>query len=185
MEDAGRSLEAIPGVAIPAPARRFARLDFGTGPRDANGCPGKDWRGLSRAGLRGQRRRQRNCGDCAAVRICPTGDPCWVEHPASVHWRRRAGAVHGRRLRRDPARVHHPLPGHRKAEGGCQRPSPFDRRALRNKTEYLDLIKHSARKLIAEGYLLEEDLEGVTAQAAQQYESLAGETIEETQKASR
>ena len=131
MEEAGRGLETIPGVAIPVPARRFARLDFGPDPGTPTVVPAKDWRGLSRAGFRRRQRWQRNSGDCAAFHLGPGSDPYGVEHPSSVHWRRRARAVHGRRFRRDPAWVHHSFCRHPGIEGGLRGSSALHRRAVR------------------------------------------------------
>ena len=41
MAEAGQTLEAIPGVAIPVPTRRFARLDFGPDPGTPTVVPAK------------------------------------------------------------------------------------------------------------------------------------------------
>ena len=61
---------------------------------------------------------------------------------------------------------------------GDPRPSIEERYDSRE--HYLDLVNEASLRLIEDGYLLEEDLEGVAGQAAEHYDLLRGR-VEETQ----
>ena len=182
MAEAGQTLEGIPDVAIPVPTRRFARLDFGPDPGTPTVVPAKigavfpalvsavDSDGNETAGI-----------------VLP-----FISVPVATHtgWNTRhpstgggghalsTGGASGGTLRGSTV----PFPATKKQREAANDPRLSIEERYSNKTEYLDKIKHSARKLIAEGYLLEEDVEGVTIQAAQQYESLTAGVIEETEK---
>jgi hypothetical protein len=180
MEEAGRGLETIPGVAIPVPARRFTRLDFGPDPGTPTVVPGKigavfpalvsavDSDGNETAGI-----------------VLP-----FISVPVATHtgWNTRhpstgggghalsTGGASGGTLRGSTI----PFAATRESREASGDPRPSIEERYDSREHYLGLVNEASLRLIEDGYLLEEDLEGVAAQAAEHYDLLRGR-VEETQ----
>ena len=180
MAEAGQTLEGIPGVAIPVPTRRFARLDFGPDPGTPTVVPAKigavfpalvsavDSDGNETAGI-----------------VLP-----FVSVPVATHtgWNTRhpsigggghplsTGGASGGTLRGSTI----PFAATRESREASGDPRPSIEERYDSREHYLGLVNEASLRLIEDGYLLEEDLEGVAAQAAEHYDLLRGR-VEETQ----
>ena len=178
---AATGLEAVPGVKLPRPVRKFTRLDFGPDPLAPSVTPatvGRDYPCLvSQVDADGN--------EVAGIRL-----PL-VSAPLATHlgWNRRHADIGGEGQTLSTGG----------ASGGTLRGSSIPFAATRNEREeetgdprlsieeryssrqdFLELIKESAGRLVADGYLLEEDVERLVAQAEEHYEAMAGR-VEEAQ----
>ena len=176
--EAGKTLERIPGVRIPDPLRRFARLDFGPNPGVPTIIPatvGAEFPGLVSA-------VDQDGNETSGI-VLP-----FVAAPLATHtgWNTRhhdiggggqilsTGGASGGTVR--GATIPFPATREQREASGDPRLSIEERYS--SKDEYLERIRESARRLIDEGYMLEEDLEPVANQAAQQYGLLAARAAE-------
>ncbi len=69
-----------------------------------------------------------------------------------------------------------PFPATREDREATGDPRPSIEERYASKEDFLGRVRQAAQALIAEGYLLEEDLDTVTEQAAQRYDSLSSRT---------
>jgi hypothetical protein len=176
--EAGKTLERIPGVKIPAPLRRFARLDFGPNPMTPTVIPaavGAEFPGLVSA-------VDQDGNEASGIPLP------FITAPLATHmgWNTRqediggggqilsTGGASGGTVR--GATIPFPATKEEREASGDPRLSIEERYG--SKDEYLRRIEEAARRLIDEGYMLEEDLEPVTTQAAQQYDLLRGRVAE-------
>ena len=177
---AATGLEAVPGVKLPRPVRKFTRLDFGPDPLAPSVTPatvGRDYPCLvSQVDADGN--------EVAGIRL-----PL-VSAPLATHlgWNRRHADIGGEGQTLSTGG----------ASGGTLRGSSIPFAATRNEREetgdprlsieeryasgedFLEQIGESAGRLVADGYLLEEDVERLVAQAEEHYEAMAGR-VEEAQ----
>lgn len=176
--DAAASLEAIPGVKLPRPLRKFTRLDFGPDPLAPSVVPatvGRDYPSLvSQVDADGN--------EVAGIRL-----PL-VSVPLATHlgWNRRhadiggegqtlsTGGASGGTLR--GASIPFAATRAEREETGDPRLSTEERYPSRE--SFLERIESAARQLVSDGYLLEEDAEPLIAQAAEHYEAMAGRAQE-------
>ena len=175
---AARGLEVVPGVQIPRPLRKFTRLDFGPDPGAPAVVPatvGRDYPCLvSQVDADGN--------EVSGIRL-----PL-VAAPLATHlgWNRRhadiggegqilsTGGSSGGTLRGSSI----PFAATRmeREENGDPRPSIEERYSSRE--SFLERIEGAARQLVTAGYLLEEDVAPLTAQASEHYEAMAGRAQE-------
>ena len=176
--EAAAVLESIPGVKLPRPVRKFTRLDFGPDPLTPSVIPaavGRDYPTLVS-------QVDEDGNETAGIRL-----PL-VSAPLATHlgWNRRHADIGGEGQTLSTGG----------ASGGTLRGSsiPFAAsRADRDQTGdprlsieerypsrqgFLDRIEGAARKLVADRYLLEEDVERLVAQAGEHYEVMAGQAQE-------
>ena len=175
---AASSLEEIPGVKLPCPVRKFTRLDFGPDPLVPSVIPatvGRDYPCLvSQVDADGN--------EVAGIRL-----PL-VSVPLATHlgWNRRHADIGGEGQTLSTGG----------ASGGTLRGSSIPFAATREEREaagdprlsieeryvsresFLGQIEAAARQLVAGGYLLEEDVERMVAQAGEHYEAMAGRAQE-------
>ena len=175
---AAPGLETVPGVKLPQPLRKFTRLDFGSDPGVPSVVPatvGRDYPCLvSQVDADGN--------ELAGIRL-----PL-VTVPLATHlgWNRRhadiggegqtlsTGGASGGTLRGSSIPFATTLS--EREETGDPRLSIEERYASRQ--DFLEKIENAARELVADGYLLEEDVEPLVAQAAEHYEAMAGSLAE-------
>ena len=168
-------LEAIPEVKLPRPLRKFTRLDFGPDPLVPTVVPaavGRDYPCLvSQVDDDGN--------EVAGIRL-----PL-VSVPLATHlgWNRRhadiggegqtlsTGGASGGTLR--GSSILFAATRAEREENGDPRLSIEERYASRQ--DFLEQIENAARQLVAVGYLLEEDVEPLVAQAGEHYEVMAGQ----------
>ena len=175
---AAPGLETVPGVKLPQPLRKFTRLDFGPDPLVPTVVPatvGREYPCLvSQVDADGN--------EVAGIRL-----PL-VTVPLATHlgWNRRhadiggegqtlsTGGASGGTLRGSSI----PFAATRgeREETGDPRLSIEERYASR--PDFLEKIENAARELVAVGYLLEEDVELLVAQAGEHYEVMAGRVQE-------
>ena len=175
---AAKGLEVTPGVELPKPVRKFTRLDFGPDPLVPTVVPatvGRDYPCfVSQVDADGN--------EVAGIRL-----PL-VSVPMATHlgWNRRhadiggegqtlsTGGASGGTLRGSSI----PFAATRgeREETGDPRLSIEERYASRQ--DFLEQIENAARQLVADGYLLEEDVQPLIAQAAEHYEAMAGRLAE-------
>ncbi len=175
---AAQGLEAVPGVKLPRPLRRFTRLDFGPDPGVPIIVPasvGRDYPCLvSQVGSDGN--------EVAGIRL-----PL-VSVPLATHlgWNRRHADIGGEGQTLSTGG----------ASGGTLRGSSIPFAATRSEREasgdprlsieerypsmqsFIEQIKDAARQLVAGGYLLEEDVEPLVTQASEHYTTMAGSLVE-------
>ena len=175
---AAPGLESVPGVKLPQPLRKFTRLDFGPDPGVPSVVPaavGRDYpRLVSQVDADGN--------EVAGIRL-----PL-VSVPLATHlgWNRRhadiggegqtlsTGGASGGTLRGSSIPFAATLS--EREETGDPRLSIEERYASRQ--DFLEKIENAARELVADGYLLEEDVEPLVAQAGEHYEVMAGRVQE-------
>ena len=179
-ETAAKTLEAIPGVRIPQPLRRFTRLDLGPDPGVPTTIPAKtggifpylvsavDQDGNETAGV--------PMPYVSAPLATHTG---WNVRHSTIGGEGQilsTGGSSGGTIR--GATIPFPATKEERKASGDPRASIEERYASRS--HYLDLTREAALRLIDQGYMLEEDVEPVLAQAAQHYDLLRAQ-VEETQ----
>ena len=171
-------LEAVPGVKLPRPIRKFTRLDFGPDPGVPSVVPaavGRDYpRLVSQVDADGN--------EVAGIRL-----PL-VSVPLATHlgWNRRhadiggegqtlsTGGASGGTLR--GSSIPFAATRSEREETGDPRPSIEERYPSRQ--DFLERIEAAARQLAADGYLLGEDVEPLVVQAGEHYEAMAGRIAE-------
>ena len=175
---AGPSLEAVPGVKLPHPLRKFTRLDFGPDPGVPTVTPatvGRDYPRLVS--------QVDSDGNEVAGILLPL-----VSVPLATHlgWNRRhadiggegqtlsTGGASGGTLRGSSI----PFAATRSEREAAGDPRPSIEERYTSRQDFLDRIEAAARRLAADGYLLEEDVGPVVAQAAEHYAALAGSPAE-------
>ena len=169
-----KGLEVAPGVELPKPVRKFTRLDFGPDPLVPTVVPatvGRDYPCLvSQVDADGN--------EVAGIRL-----PL-VSVPLATHlgWNRRhadiggegqtlsTGGASGGTLR--GSSIPFAATRDEREETGDPRLSIEERYASRQ--DFLDQIEAAARQLVSDGYLLEEDVEPMVAQAQEHHEAMAG-----------
>ena len=175
---AAPGLESVPGVKLPQPLRKFTRLDFGPDPGVPSVVPatvGRDYPCLvSQVDADGN--------EVAGIRL-----PL-VSVPLATHlgWNRRhadiggegqtlsTGGASGGTLR--GSSIPFAVTRSEREETGDPRLSIEERYASRR--DFLEKIENAAREQVAVGYLLEEDVEPLVAQAGEHYEVMAGQVQE-------
>ena len=177
---AAENLESIPGVKLPRPVRKFTRLDFGPDSLVPSVVPATV--GLDYPCLVSQVDADGN--EVAGIRL-----PL-VSVPLATHmgWNRRhadiggegqtlsTGGASGGTLR--GSSIPFASTRNQREETGDPRPSIEERYVSRE--SFLERIEAAARKLVGDGYLLEEDVERLVGQAGEHYEVMAGR-VEEAQ----
>ena len=178
--DTATGLEAIPGVKLPRPLRKFTRLDFGPDPGVPSVVPaavGRDYPCLvSQVDVDGN--------EVAGIRL-----PL-VSVPLATHlgWNRRHADIGGGGQTLSTGG----------SSGGTLRGSSIPFAATRGEREetgdprlsieerytsmqsFLSQVEQAARGLVADGYLLEEDVERLVAQAEEHFEAMA-QRVDEVQ----
>ena len=167
-------LEAAPGVKLPQPVRKFTRLDFGPDPGVPTVVPatvGRDYPCLvSQVDADGN--------EVAGIRL-----PL-VSVPLATHmgWNRRhadiggegqtlsTGGASGGTLRGSSI----PFAATREERDTSGDPRLSIKERYASRRAFLEQIEEAARELVAEGYLLEEDVAPLVAQAAEHYAAMAG-----------
>ena len=173
-------LEAVPGVRLPSPVRKFTRLDFGPDPGVPSVVPanvGREFPCLvSQVDADGN--------EVAGIRL-----PL-VSVPLASHlgWNRRhadiggegqtlsTGGASGGTLRGSSI----PFAATRAERESSGDPRPSIEERYESRQAFLDHIEANARQLVSDGYLLEEDVPPMVAQAAEHYAAMAG-TLAEAQ----
>ena len=171
-------LEAVPGVKLPSPVRKFTRLDFGPDPGVPTVVPatvGRDFPCLvSQVDADGN--------EVSGIRL-----PL-VSVPLATHlgWNRRhadiggegqtlsTGGASGGTLRGSSI----PFAATRAEREATGDPRPSIEERYQSRQAFLDRIESAARQLAADGYLLEEDVQPLMAQAAEHYAAMAGSLTE-------
>lgn len=177
-ERVAETVEGIPGVTLPDPLRRFTRLDFGPDPRVPTKVPaevGKVYPSLVSA-------VDKDGNELAGIPLP------FITVPLATHlgWNLRhpdiggagqvlsTGGASGGTLR--GSTIPFPATQEEREASGDPRRSIEERYASRS--QYLDLVKRAAETLIAQRYLMEEDLESLAGQAAQHYDRLTSRVAE-------
>ncbi len=176
--DAATGLEAVPGVRLPQPVRKFTRLDFGPDPLAPSVVPAKVGRDypclVSQVDADGN--------EVAGIRL-----PL-VSAPLATHlgWNRRhadiggegqtlsTGGASGGTLRGSSIPFASTM--RERDETGDPRLSIEERYASRE--SFIEQIEAAAERLVAEGYVLREDAERLVAQAGEHYAAMAGRVSE-------
>ena len=171
-------LEAVPGVKLPNPVRKFTRLDFGPDPGVPTVVPatiGRDYPCLvSQVDADGN--------EVAGIRL-----PL-VSAPLATHlgWNRRhadiggegqtlsTGGASGGTLRGSSI----PFAATRAERETTGDPRLSIEERYQSQQDFLDRIESAARQLAADGYLLEEDVEPLVAQAGEHYAAMAASLAE-------
>ncbi len=172
--EAAAGLEAVPGVRLPRPLRKFTRLDFGPDPGVPTVIPaaiGRDYPSLvSQVDADGN--------ELAGIRLPLVSVPL----AAHLGWNRRhadiggegqtlsTGGASGGTLR--GSSIPFAATRSEREETGDPRPSIEERYASR--PDFLEQIENAARQLVAVGYLLREDVEPLVSQAGEHYQAVAG-----------
>ena len=178
--EAATALGAVPGVKLPQPVRKFTRLDFGHDPGVPTVVPatiGRDYPCLvSQVDADGN--------EVSGIRL-----PL-VSVPLATHlgWNRRhadiggedqtlsTGGASGGTLRGSSI----PFATTRSEREASGDPRPSIEERYESRQDFLDQIKAAALQLLADGYLLEEDMQPLLSQAAEHYTAMAG-TLAEAQ----
>ena len=175
---AAPGLEAVPGVRLPKPVRKFIRLDFGPDPGVPTVVPatvGREYPCLvSQVDGDGN--------EAAGIRL-----PL-VSVPLATHlgWNRRhadiggegqtlsTGGASGGTLRGSSI----PFAATRREREATGDPRLSIEERYSGEGEFLGLVEEAARRLEAEGHLLGEDVERLVEQAGEHYAAMAGRTAE-------
>ena len=175
---AAPNLESVPSVRLPQPVRKFTRLDFGPDPGVPTVIPatvGRDYPCLvSQVDADGN--------EVAGIRL-----PL-VSVPLATHlgWNRRhadiggegqtlsTGGASGGTLRGSSI----PFAATRAEREATGDPRPSIGERYESRQAFLDRIEAAARQLAADGYLLDEDVQPIVAQAAEHYSAMAGSLAE-------
>ena len=175
---AAPALEAVPGVKLPQPVRKFTRLDFGPDPGVPTVVPatvGRDYPCLvSQVDADGN--------EVAGIRL-----PL-VSLPLASHlgWNRRhadiggegqtlsTGGASGGTLRGSSI----PFAATRAEREASGDPRLSIEERYESRQAFLNQIEAAARQLAAEGYILKEDVQPIVAQAAEHYAAMAGTPAE-------
>ena len=178
--EAAPALEPVPGVKLPKPVRKFTRLDFGPDPGVPTVVPatiGRDYPCLvSQVDADGN--------EVSGIRL-----PL-VSVPLATHlgWNRRhadiggegqilsTGGASGGTLRGSSI----PFAATRSEREASGDPRPSIEERYESRRAFLDQIEAAARQLVADGYLLEQDVQPLLSQAAEHYAAMAG-TLAEAQ----
>ena len=176
--EAAPALGAVPGVKLPQPVRKFTRLDFGPDPGVPTVVPatiGRDYPCLvSQVDADGN--------EVSGIRL-----PL-VSVPLATHlgWNRRhadiggegqtlsTGGASGGTLRGSSI----PFAATRSERDASDDPRPSIEERYESRQAFLDQIKAAALQLVADGYLLEEDMQPLLSQAAEHYTAMAGSLAE-------
>ena len=177
---AAKGLEAVPGVRLPRPIRKFTRLDFGPDPGVPTVVPatiGRDY-------------------PCLVSQVDPDGNEVagipmpLVSVPLATHlgWNRRhadiggegqtlsTGGASGGTLRGSSI----PFAATRQEREASGDPRPSIEERYESRQAFLDQIEAAARQLVTDNYLLDEDVALLIAQASEHYAAMAG-TLAEAQ----
>ena len=177
-QELSESFEKIPGVKLPNPMRRFTRLDFGPDPFVPTKIPaevGKVYPNLV------------STVDDDANELSGIQLP-FITVPLATHmgWNLRhrdiggadqvigTGGASGGTLRGSTI----PFAATRKAREMSGDPRLSVEERYESKEQYQELVEQAARKLVAQRYLLEEDIESVKRQATEHYDFFVGRTLE-------
>ena len=178
--EAAPALDPVPGVKLPKPVRKFTRLDFGPDPGVPTVVPatiGRDYPCLvSQVDADGN--------EVSGIRL-----PL-VSVPLATHlgWNRRhadiggegqilsTGGASGGTLRGSSI----PFAATRSEREASGDPRPSIEERYESRQAFLDQVEAAARQLVADGYLLEQDVQTLLSQAAEHYAAMAG-TLAEAQ----
>ncbi len=171
---AAKRLEALPGIRLPRPLRKFTRLDFGPDPGVPTVVPASV--GREYPCLVSQVDEDGN--ELAGIRLPLVSVPLathlgWNRRHADIGGEGQAlstGGASGGTLRGSSIPF---------AATRAQRDSPADPRLsieerYPSRQDFLHRIEAAARKLAGAGYLLEEDVEQLVSQAGDHYAVMAG-----------
>jgi hypothetical protein len=177
-EGVAETFQRIPGVKLPAPMRRFTRLDFGPDPRVPTKIPAEignvypslvsavDQDGNELAGI-----------PMPFITVPLASHTGWnLRHPdiGGADQVLSTGGASGGTLRGSTI----PFPATQAEREALGDPRRSIEERYDSQAQYLELIKQAAEELIAQRYLLEEDLESIMNQAAQHYDYLANRVAE-------
>jgi hypothetical protein len=177
---AAKGLEAVPEVKLPRPLRRFTRLDFGQDPGVPTVVPaavGRDYPSLVA-------QVDADGNEVAGIRL-----PL-VSVPLATHlgWNRRhadiggegqtlsTGGASGGTLRGSSI----PFAATQRERGETGDPRLSIEERYPSRQGFIQEIEAAARQLVADGYLLDEDVVRLTTQAEEHYQAMAGR-VEEVQ----
>ena len=171
-ELAAETLETIPGVKLPAPLRRFTRLDFGPDPRVPTKVPaeiGKVYPSLVSA-------VDQDGNELSGIPLPSVTVPLatytgWnLRHPdtGGAGQTLSTGGASGGTLR--GSTIPFPATEADREASGDPRRSIEERYG--SKAKYLELVTQAARELVSQRYLLEEDLDAIVSQAGLHYDLL-------------
>jgi len=172
------NFEKIPGMKLPSPMRRFTRLDFGLDPFVPTKIPaekGKVYPNLVSA-------VDEDANELSGIQLP------FVTVPLATHagWNLRhpdsggagqvigTGGASGGTLK--GSSIPFAATRQQRETSGDPRLSIEERYASRE--QYLQLVEQAAGKLVDQRYLLEEDVESITGQAAQHYDLFASSALE-------
>ncbi len=177
-KEAAETLQKIPGVVLPAPMRRFTRLDFGPDPMVPTKIPaviGKVYPSLvSAVDVDGN--------ELSGIRLP------FITVPLATHmgWNVRhpdiggagqvlsTGGASGGTLRGSTI----PFAATKAEREALGDPRRSIEERYDSQSQYLELVKQAAEDLISQRYLLEEDLESIMSQAAEHYDFMASRVSE-------
>ena len=175
---AAPGLEAVPGVKLPQPLRKFTRLDFGPDPGVPTVVPatiGRDYPCLvSQVDVDGN--------EMAGIRL-----PL-ISVPLATHlgWNRRhadiggegqtlsTGGASGGTLRGSSI----PFAATRAGRESSDDPRPSIEERYASRQAFLEQVEAAAQHLVADGYLLDEDMHLLVEQAGDHYTAMAGSLAE-------
>lgn len=177
-ESLADTFQSIPGVKLPVPMRRFTRLDFGSDPMVATKVPaeiGSVFPNLVSA-------VDEDGNELSGIALP------FISVPLATHtgWNTRhpdiggggqvlsTGGASGGTFR--GSTIPFAATQEERISSGDPRPSIEERYASRY--QYVELVKQAADQLVAEKYLLDEDVETVVNQATQHYDLLASRVAE-------
>ena len=176
--EAALGLEAVPAVKLPQPLRKFTRLDFGPDPKVASVVPATV--GRVYPSLVSQVDADGN--EVAGIRL-----PL-VSVPLATHlgWNRRhadiggegqtlsTGGASGGTLRGSSI----PFAATPQEREATEDPRLSIEERYESRQSFLEQIECAAVQLVADGYLLEEDVGRLVAQSSEHYAAMAGSHVE-------